>query len=111
MFDLFFLILIWLLFAFFGKDAVTSMLYALQEAELTAKLRAYIEVKYPNSKIEYLLNCPYCLSYWCAGTLTVLYAMICFYAGMGVMITLLLSGFLLLTIVGKKIQDLKEKEK
>lgn len=87
------------------------MLYLIQDAEITARIRGYIEVKYSGTKIEYLINCPYCLSYWIALVIAVMYVMICSYAHMPLLVSLILAMFLYLTIVGRKIIELKNSEK
>lgn len=108
MIELLFAIAIWVLFAVFSKDAITAMLYATQEAEISARMRAYIEVKYSNTKLEYLINCPYCLSYWCSLALVLIYASLCLFLGVKFFPVLCLSVFLLFSVIGIKIKELKD---
>lgn len=103
-------LLLWLIFAFFGKDAITSMLYLIQDAEISSKIRGYIEVKYTGTKLEYLINCPYCLSYWIGLLLTIMYLGVCSYLQIDWIVSLTLGIFLYLTMVGRKIVELRKRE-
>jgi hypothetical protein len=103
-------LLLWLIFAFFGKDAITSMLYLIQDAEISSKIRGYIEVRYTGTKLEYLINCPYCLSYWIGLFLTIMYIGVCFYLQIHWIVSLTLGVFLYLTMIGRKIVELRKME-
>lgn len=109
--DLIFILALWIIFAFFGKDAVTAILYLIQDAEITARIRAYIEVRYSETKLEYLMNCPYCLSYWISLAVAAMYGFMCIYLQMHWLVSSVLTFFLYLTIVGQKIIELRSTEK
>lgn len=65
------------IFVFCSKYFIAGVLYLIQESEIFSYVRGYIEVKYPGSKLEYLINCPYCLSYWTGLILALMFICIC----------------------------------
>jgi hypothetical protein len=100
---------LFLVFAYFAKYFILAIVYLIQESDIFSYMRGYIEVKYGGSKLEYLINCPYCLSYWAGLFLAGLFLFTCFtYNNIISYISLCFS--LWVTASGISVKNLKDKE-
>lgn len=69
------------------------------EDEITKNLRYRVMGKFPDSKVSYLVNCPYCVSVWAGGLVTLAKRSV---VGRGLVYALALSQA---TIHLKELQD------
>lgn len=86
-----------------------SVVYVVQEAALTERLRAYVECRLSGSWIEYvLINCPYCLSYWVAGGLVTAEMLFLIYFLQNPVMVVFLCGISYLFVTGRMIEMIKK---
>lgn len=96
---------------YFGHYAVNAILYVILDSEVFSPIRGYIEARFPKSKLEYLINCPYCLSYWISLFISFLFLLTCFLDNLfnsSILVILTLSLFVFLVITGQQIQKIKK---
>lgn len=101
---------VWLSFIAFGPDAVGAVLYVIHESDLFDPIRGYIEARYPGSKLEYLINCPFCLSYWISLFISALFILICIFGSLfnsSKALILLLGVFTFLCVAGRQVERIK----
>lgn len=100
---------LFLVFASFAKYFILAIVYLIQESNIFSYARGYIEAKYSGSKIEYLINCPYCLSYWAGLFLAGLFLFTCFTYN-NIILYISLGFFLWIIASGISVKNLKDKE-
>ena len=103
------LLITFFMFVYCAKHFCFSFLYLIQESELLEKFRAYIETKYSKTKIEYLINCPFCLSYWICLFMSTMFFFVCIFLGLQIIIVFILSILLWITCTGIVVNELKNK--
>jgi len=94
----------------FGDKGVSAILYVVQEAEITARMRGYIEARYSGTPLEYLMNCRYCLSFWAAFLVASAFSAFSLLLDISVPITAVLCILLTLVIYGTQLEKLKKED-
>ena len=101
---------LFIILIFFGDKGVSAILYVMQEAEITARMRGYIEARFSGTPLEYLMNCRYCLSFWATFLISLGYAAFSLLLEISLPITILMCIFLALIIYGTQIEKLKKED-
>lgn len=103
-------IVAWIMFVVYGKDAANAILYVIHESEIFDPVRGYIEARYPGSKLEYLINCPFCLSYWISLFIATLFILLSIFTPLfnsNKIVILILGLFTFLSIAGQQVSRIK----
>ncbi len=103
------LVIVFFIFVYCSKPFCYSIIYLVQESKLFEMFRAYIEIKYSKTKIEYLINCPFCMSYWICLLMSIMFLLLSLMIGIGIQVAIVLSILLWVTCTGVVVRDLKDK--
>jgi hypothetical protein len=95
---------------YYSKYCVKSIVYVVIDSEIFDAVRGYIEVKYNKSKLEYLINCPFCLSFWASLIVGVLFFVSAMIINFDILNNVCLFIVLVLCSYGQSIQDLQNKK-
>lgn len=109
-YDTLYSLVVWIAFMVFGGPAANAVLYVVYESEIFDPARGYIEARFPGSKLEYLINCPFCLSYWISAFVANIFAVTCFLIplfGGNPWAVILLGLFTFLAVAGEQVQRIK----
>lgn len=103
-------IIFWVAFMVFGPSATNAILYVIHDSEIFDPIRGYVEARYPQSKIEYLINCKFCLSYWISLFIALLFIVLCIFTplfGSNKVVAGVLALFLFLSVSGRQVEKLR----
>ena len=104
------LIVFFCVLCYYSKYCVKSIVYVILDSEIFDAIRGYIEAKYSKSKIEYLINCPFCLSFWGSLTVGLLFLFSSMFICFNIFNNICLFIVLVLCSYGQSIQDLQDKK-
>jgi len=105
--DQFNLIIFFFILCYYSKYCVKSIVYVVIDSQIFDPIRGYIEARYNKTKIEYLINCPFCLSFWASLIVGVLFILPSMFIYFNLLNNICMFVVLVLCSYGQSIQDLK----